>query len=617
MDLDHWRLRNQQPLDGYFTSVTYGNGRYVAVGEPGTVAVSFDGLHWTVRNYAFPSGEFSQVVFGNGTFAALVPTRVPYWSLKAVIWTSIDGLTWNTYAEPATNRTQGIAFGNGTFVKIGLGGTTSISADAIHWSPPVLVAANGLSSVYFANAVFVATNGLGLALVSADGLHWSTNQPPPLGGGNIAYSNGLYVKTVEGISRSTDGTNWYPNPLLSRTDPYRGVTYDPYWGVTFQNGFFVAVGGTLHGAASFYAGGQGYSFLSCSVMTSTDGYNWRPAVLRGTDALFGAAYGRSIFVAVGSAGSLLTSPDGFNWTDQVPGTTNALRAAAYGGGAFVVAGDNGTIQTSVDGTNFTSQESGTTRALIGLTYGDHRFVAVGDSGTILTSVDATNWVSRSSPTTNLLNAVAYGAGRFIAVGEAGTLLASPDAADWVQIEAGTRWSFSGIAFGADRFVAVGGHGPFGHVLSSPDGTHWSVAFTDPDAPLSAITYADGVFVVAGEAGVILSSADGVNWSAHNAGTPDSLFAIASGNNTFVAVGSSGAIFQSTDPSILIRLTSSVELTFSGPLHRYFRIEYRDGFDTTNAWKMIGPNYFFNSPYTWQDSIPTGGSNRFYRVIAFP
>lgn len=52
---------------GSFTSITYGEGKFVVVGPDGWVAQSFDGIIWT----RYASKGFNAVAFGNGVFVAV------------------------------------------------------------------------------------------------------------------------------------------------------------------------------------------------------------------------------------------------------------------------------------------------------------------------------------------------------------------------------------------------------------------------------------------------------------------------------------------------------------------------------------------------------------------
>jgi photosystem II stability/assembly factor-like uncharacterized protein len=149
-----------------------------------------------------------------------------------------------------------------------------------------------------------------------------------------------------------------------------------------------------------------------TILYSSDGAAWTP-ITKGTNALYGVAYGYSVtnavangnvFVAVGAAGTLLySSVDGTTWYDTVVCKDSSstvlpscpaydLKSVTYGGldangyGVFVAVGANGTVLTSEDGITWTLQASTTipaTSNLNSVTYSAlRRFVAVADDGNI-------------------------------------------------------------------------------------------------------------------------------------------------------------------------------------------------------------------------------------------
>ena len=76
--LDTWTT-NQVSTNFGLTDITYGNGRYVAVGQypgndSGAILSSDDGLTWTPRNFnnlSDPTFDLYGVAYGAGTFVAV------------------------------------------------------------------------------------------------------------------------------------------------------------------------------------------------------------------------------------------------------------------------------------------------------------------------------------------------------------------------------------------------------------------------------------------------------------------------------------------------------------------------------------------------------------------
>ncbi|OGP79391.1 MAG: hypothetical protein A2V86_07000 [Deltaproteobacteria bacterium RBG_16_49_23] len=256
---------------------------------------------------------------------------------------------------------------------------------------------------------------------------------------------------------------------------------------------------------------------------------------------FAAAFGNSIFVAVGSTGAIFTSSDGISWTLSPSGSFVNLNGIAYGKGTFVAVGNSGTILTSTDGISWTSRVSGVPNNLQAATFGNGTFVAVSSGGRILTSPDGVNWTQRASPTLFALNGVAFGNGAFVVVGDVGIVLTSTDGVTWTSGFPNSN-PLNGIVFGNSTFVAVGAIGTIG---TSPNGVNWTFK-TVGTLALQGVAFGNGPFVAVGNVGAILTSPDGGIWTSRASGTGFNLNAVAYGDGTFVAVGTSGTILQS-DP----------------------------------------------------------------------
>jgi hypothetical protein len=137
-----------------------------------------------------------------------------------------------------------------------------------------------------------------------------------------------------------------------------------------------------------------------------------------------------------------------------------------------------------------------------------------------------NWQPRSFDS---IRDVTYGKGIFVAVGADGTIMTSRDGSAWTLQISGTTKSFSRVTFGNGVFVAVGTDA----ILTSPDGAVWTQTFSDY---LNSVTFGNGFFVAVGYDGAILTSPDGFEWTSQASGTTDILEDVIYGNGIFVAVG---------------------------------------------------------------------------------
>ena len=105
-------------------AVTYANGMFVAVGDPGLVARSTDGANWSLRRIG-GTVVLRGVAGGQDLFVAV--------GSGGAIFTSPDALTWTPRNAKTTSDLYGIAYGNGSFVAVGVGGTIQTSPDGIRW----------------------------------------------------------------------------------------------------------------------------------------------------------------------------------------------------------------------------------------------------------------------------------------------------------------------------------------------------------------------------------------------------------------------------------------------------------------------------------------------------
>lgn len=120
-----------------------------------------------------------------------------------------------------------------------------------------------------------------------------------------------------------------------------------------------------------------------------------------------------------------------------------------------------------------------------------------------------------------------GSGLFVAVGEQGELVTSPDGTSWTIQNSGTVQDFTGISFGNGLFVAIGSF----RLRTSLDGVTWSENMSVVNSDLDDIVYSDGLFTVLGlECGPIIgdsrglschgtmfTSPDGIDWTLRRPG----------------------------------------------------------------------------------------------------
>ncbi|MFN7266808.1 MAG: hypothetical protein ACK5VB_04885 [Bacteroidota bacterium] len=292
-------------IERNWSSVTYGNGLYVAVANSGTgnrVMTSPDGINWTSRTSA-SDNNWNSVTYGNGLFVAVAdggPASANH------VMTSPDGINW-----------------------------TSRSASSINWK-----------SVTYGNGLFVAvssTTTTARVMTSSDGITWTNRTTSSnINWSGVAYGNGQFVAVApNSVMTSPDGITWTARSAAAASD-WKSITYG--------NGLYVAVANNGTGNR---------------VMTSPDGITWTGRTASAANSWTGITYVNGLFVAVANSGSgnrVMTSPDGITWTSRNAASENSWSGVTNGNGLFVAVAGSGMgnrVMTSSNGINWTTSKSPT------------------------------------------------------------------------------------------------------------------------------------------------------------------------------------------------------------------------------------------------------------------
>lgn len=129
--------------------LTYGNGIFVAVSDSQISMTSINGDAWTTNSV--PQGYFRAVTFGHDLFVGV--------GLGGV-FTSTNGVSWIKRGAGGASLLTGIAFGNGTFVAVGIEGTVLVSTNGVAWTKKTIPTTATLTGAAYGNGTFVVT-GLG------------------------------------------------------------------------------------------------------------------------------------------------------------------------------------------------------------------------------------------------------------------------------------------------------------------------------------------------------------------------------------------------------------------------------------------------------------------------
>jgi hypothetical protein len=171
------------------------------------------------------------------------------------------------------------------------------------------------------------------------------------------------------------------------------------------------------------------------------------------------------------------------------------------------------------------------------------------------------------PQGNDLYSVTYANNLFVAVGYAGTILTSPDGTTWTISNSGTAKVLCSVIYVKNQFVAVGDT-----ILTSPDGLTWTTRNSGTSYGLTCVTYGNGQFVAGTGTpyGPTLTSPDGATWTVGTVFTGTVYTSMAFGNGQFVAVGMRKIPFP-------VILTSADGTTWTGQ---------NSGVSTTNYFESV-------------------------------
>ena len=286
---DMWKTTSaSQELFWY--SVTYGDGKFVAVGEGGSTNVmhSPDGISWDSAVAAEPN-QWLSVTYGIGNdgvgrFVAVAQTgtnRAMY---------STDGINWTAAFVPSQNKWSSVAYGDGMFVAVsymgseaGTGQSSSpsmYSYNGMDWTVVNVVETTEWASVIYGDDKFVAVSqgGTYQVMYSTNGIAWTGVVVPEAAiWHGITYGNGKFVAVAASgtnrVMHSPDGINW---TVASATEP------NDWTEITYGNGTYVAV--ALSGINR--------------IMYSTDAINWTPGTVAEENNWYDVTYGAGKFVAV-------------------------------------------------------------------------------------------------------------------------------------------------------------------------------------------------------------------------------------------------------------------------------------------------------------------------------
>ncbi|MEK3706761.1 X2-like carbohydrate binding domain-containing protein [Paenibacillus sp. FSL R7-0198] len=484
---------------GSMSDAAYGNGRYIAVGEKGTIIQSADADHWE--------------------------------NVKTIADINYTGVT-----DPSSFTFYGVAYGNGAFVTVGSDGVILSSANGEDWTQR----ASGTDLLLY-RIEFLTFNGTGafyaLAkgryLTSTDGTNWTTVIPTGIGADKqltqvTVGNNGtrLAFSSEEGkIYSTTTGTDWTSiQPYTPDSIPANGANF-----LKWMNDRY------------FMADISGFIWTSTDLVTFTlMGPPFKQTFSTGTNQMRKGFYDGTTYYLFGSEGSkygaVYTSTDAINWTLQPYEREFVDQQAEYINGKYFLLGNEG-LSVSDTGSDWKYKWGGNFNEII---FDGSKYIAAGQlgkEGTIWISTDLSSWTKvEMSGQADAFTSVAQGNGKYVAVagpyhGET-SLATSSDGTNWGLQSSlmGTEY-LTDIAYGAGLFVTVGAVSNQAVIETSMDGVTWT-SQTVPSSLLnylSSVTYINNEFVALGNSYnsngnisevAILTSPDGIHWTDRSGDYPN-------------------------------------------------------------------------------------------------
>ncbi len=178
---------NDQDLRKWLSAVASGGRVFVIVGEGGAIFVSSDhGKTWAAKTSGTVE-DLKAVCYGNGRFVAV--------GNSGTVLTSTDGDRWSAVNSGTSQNLNGVACGEERFVAVGRGGTVIVSKDGQNWRaadrPPAT--SHPLQAVGYGPAGFVAVSYHRI-FYSPHGQNWyEADSPTGKTLHTVAFGAGRYV----------------------------------------------------------------------------------------------------------------------------------------------------------------------------------------------------------------------------------------------------------------------------------------------------------------------------------------------------------------------------------------------------------------------------------------
>lgn len=420
------------------TSVTYGNGKFVAVGQNGAIKTSYQGDSW-VDIPSKANSTLNKVKWLGNQFIAVGD--------EGTILCSNDGVTWESRKRETQKYLLDIAFSGKVFVAVGGYGEIITSKDGVSWIKGNSETEEDIQCILWDSNKFMAVTKQGLVLISRDGVNWTISE------GSMGYYDNYSKHFKVPGSYTKDSKNL--------------CIYDILWN---KNEYIVT---------------GLFGFKEYIKYTSNDGMNWRKEefdIVDGTQPglkymvwdgkkvvsnpdLNGIAWNGEKYISVGEKGAIFASEDGAQWGAKVKPYEVKISSIATNNHIIVAVGrDNeyeGVVVVSLNGLEWREVDLTCQSGQIdSLTWGNGKFVACG-RGSILISEDGYQWNRIESP--HYITNILWTGNQFIATtglqGYDGgySIITSPDGVKWTVLKWILYPEFKDINYNGEKTIINGGN----------------------------------------------------------------------------------------------------------------------------------------------------------------
>ena len=233
------------PVDQYWQSVCYGNGKFVAIVYNSDVfAYSSNGITWTQGTLPSTQQWYS-VCYGKDKFVAVAQSTI-------VFAYSLDGITWTEGNMPSSQSWTSVCYGKDKFVAVSNNSNVFVySLDGIIWTRGTLPTSGEWYSVCYGKDKFVAIAlDSNVFAYSLDGITWTKGTLPVSGDWmSVCYGKDKFVAITfdsNVFAYSLDGITWTEGNMPS-SQSWTSVCYgkNKFVAIALDSNVFAYIQDTL------------------------------------------------------------------------------------------------------------------------------------------------------------------------------------------------------------------------------------------------------------------------------------------------------------------------------------------------------------------------------------